>query len=91
MSHPPRDDWDEHDVRGAGAHADDVLGFRGDREHDASLADEMLEPPPPHETFRPRRRQRRNPVLKVLALLVAAERSFEHYEALYAALMAAGL
>ena len=73
MSHPPHDDWDEHDVRGAGAHDDDdVFGLRGEREHDASLADEMLEPAPAHETFRPRRRQRRSPVLKVLALLLAA-------------------
>jgi UPF0755 protein len=72
MSHPPHDDWDEHDVRGAGAHYDDdVLGLRGEREHDASLADEMLEPAPVHETFRPRRRQRRSPVLKVLALVLA--------------------
>lgn len=72
MSHPPQDDWDEHDVRGSGARfEDDVLGIRGVREHDESLADEMLDPPPPPGMFRPRRRRRRNPVLKVVALLAA--------------------
>ena len=72
MSQPPEDDWDEHDVRGSVArYDDDGLGLRGADEHDASLADEMLEPPPAEGTFRPRRRRRRNPVLKGLALLLA--------------------
>lgn len=72
MSQPPQDDWDEHDVRGRGARfEDDLLGLRGVRQHDESLADEMLDPAPPAGTFRPRRRRRGNPVLKTLALLLA--------------------
>ncbi|SOC54634.1 endolytic transglycosylase MltG [Ornithinimicrobium cerasi] len=74
MSHPPHEDWDEHDVRGTSARStfdDDVLGLRRYSEHDESLADDVLDPAEP-EMFRPRRRKRRNPVAKVLALILAA-------------------
>ncbi|MFX0538793.1 endolytic transglycosylase MltG [Ornithinimicrobium sp. Y1847] len=77
MIQPPYEEWDEHDVRGVGARRsthfdDDVLGLRGVSEHDESLADEMLEPEPEEGQFRPRRTRRRNPLLKVVALLLAA-------------------
>lgn len=71
MSHPPQDHWDEHDVRGPAAEHDDVLGFRSSGEHDESLADEMLDPAAPGGAYPPRRARRRNPVLKVVALLLA--------------------
>ncbi|GAA5163551.1 endolytic transglycosylase MltG [Ornithinimicrobium tianjinense] len=74
MSQPPHEDWDEHDVRGPAARStfeDDVLGLRRVSDHDESLADEMLAPEPEPGMFRPRRRKRRNPVLKVLALILA--------------------
>lgn len=73
MSHPPYEDWDEHDVRGPSARNGfdgDVLGLRGDSGHDASLADDVLEPEVP--MFRPRRRRRRNPVGTIVALVAAA-------------------
>ena len=47
MSHPPHEDWDEHDVRGTSARStfdDDVLGLRRYSEHDESLADDVLDP-----------------------------------------------
>lgn len=75
MSLPPHEDWDEHDVRhSASRHGfdDDVLGLRGVTDHDQSLADDVLDPEPEVPMFRPRRKKRRNPVLKVLALIVAA-------------------
>ena len=51
----------------------DVLGLRGVKEHDESLADDVLDPVEDDETpmFRPRRRRRRNPVGTVVALVVA--------------------
>ena len=63
---------DEHDA----AHLeDDVLGMRGARHDDESLADHVLSPEEHEEheelMFGPRRR-RRNPVLKGLALALAA-------------------
>lgn len=77
MSHPPggHDDWDEHDARGPGArYDDDVLGLGRNDHHDESLADEIVAPQedPDAHLFRPRRRRRRNPVLKAFALIVAA-------------------
>ena len=64
MSHPPQDDWDQHDVRGSGARYDDddVFGLRGHPEHDESLADEMLAADPHEDGLHPRPRRRRNPV-----------------------------
>ena len=47
MSHPPHEDWDEHDVHGTASGTrfdDDVLGLRGVHDHDESLADDVLEP-----------------------------------------------
>ncbi|WP_010148612.1 endolytic transglycosylase MltG [Serinicoccus profundi] len=74
MSQPPEDDWDEHDARGAAERFDDdVLGLRGARHHDESLADDVLDPADPDAYhYRQRRRRHRNPVLKVLALTLAA-------------------
>lgn len=77
MSQPPggHDDWDEYDARGPGARYDDgVLGLGRGQEHDESLADEIVGPQPDPEAhmFRPRRRKKRNPVLKAFALILAA-------------------
>jgi UPF0755 protein len=75
MSLPPHEDWDEHDVRARSRRAfdGDVLGLRGVKEHDESLADDVLEPDEPETPmFRPRRRRRRNPVGTVVSLVVAA-------------------
>ena len=77
MSQPPggHDDWDEYDARGPGARYDDsVLGLGRTPEYDESLADEIVDPQPDPEAhmFRPRRRKRRNPVLKAFALILAA-------------------
>ncbi|HSP60526.1 MAG TPA: endolytic transglycosylase MltG [Ornithinimicrobium sp.] len=72
MSHPPHEDWDEHDVHGTASGTrfdDDVLGLRGVHDHDESLADDVLDPEEHH--FRRRRRQRRNPVLVGVSLLLA--------------------
>ncbi len=75
MSQPPHEDWDEHDVRDRSRPFDgDVLGLRGVREHDESLADDVLATDDhDHDTpmFRPRRKRRRNPVGTVIALVVA--------------------
>lgn len=73
MSLPP-EDWDEHGVRGqseSAAFDDDVLGLRRVTEHDESLADDVLAPEAEAGMFRPRRRKRRNPLLKAIALLAA--------------------
>ncbi len=75
MSHPPDEDWDAHDVRRPASRSrfdDDVLGLRGVKEHDESLADDVLDPEPEVPMFRPRRRRRRNPVATVVALVLAA-------------------
>ena len=75
MSQPPPQDWDEHDVREPSSRhrfEDDVLGLRGVTEHDESLADDVLSPAHEGEMFRPRRRWRRNPVLRLVALIAAA-------------------
>ncbi|MGC5585800.1 endolytic transglycosylase MltG [Ornithinimicrobium sp. W1665] len=72
MSHPPHEDWDEHDVHGTASGTrfdDDVLGLRGVHDHDESLADDVLEPE--EQLFRRRRRRRRNPVLVGISLLLA--------------------
>lgn len=72
MSHPPHEDWDEHDVHGTASGTrfdDDVLGLRGVQDHDESLADDVLEPE--EQLFRRRRRRRRNPLLVGLSLLLA--------------------
>ena len=72
MSHPPHEDWDEHDVHGTASGTrfdDDVLGLRGVHDHDESLADDVLEPE--EQLFRRRRRRRRNPLLVGLSLLLA--------------------
>ena len=50
---------------------DDVLGLRRVTEHDESLADDVLAPEQEAGMFRPRRRKRRNPFLKFIALLAA--------------------
>ena len=76
MSLPPDEEWDERDVRGPGARSTlggSLIGF-GEHEddHDDSLADDVLAPPPEPGTFRPRRRQRRSPWTKLIALLLAA-------------------
>lgn len=73
MSQPPQDDWDEHDVRGHRDRYDDgLLGLGGGDQHDETLADEMLEPHPEEGAFRPRRRRKRNPAVRAVALLLAA-------------------
>ena len=75
MSLPPEHEWDEYDARGRGAASggnDGFLGLGDPHEHDETLADDVLAPPPEEGTFRPRRRRRRNPVLKAIALVVAA-------------------
>lgn len=75
MSQPPHEDWDQHDVRDRSRPFDgDVLGLRGVREHDESLADDVLDPgdhDPDTPMYRPRRKRRRNPVGTVIALVVA--------------------
>ncbi|WP_131105010.1 endolytic transglycosylase MltG [Ornithinimicrobium sufpigmenti] len=75
MSQPPRDDWDdvdEHDRSGGRRHDDGLLGLGAGEEdvHDATLADEMLAPDE-EAAYAPRRRRKRNPVLRGVALLVA--------------------
>lgn len=76
MSQPPHEDWDEHDVRGRAVRSssfdDDVLGLRRVSEHDDSLADDVLWHPEDGGTEQPRRRQRRSPLPKILALVLAA-------------------
>lgn len=81
MGHPPDDDWDvvddhgryddeqHHEDHNADGFEDDLLGEGA--YHDDSLADDVLDPAPVREQFRPRRRRRRSPVGKVVALLVA--------------------
>jgi UPF0755 protein len=72
MSQPPHEDWDEHDVRRSRTFDGDVLGLRGVKEHDESLASDVLDPVDPDTPmFRPRRRRRRNPIGTVIALVVA--------------------
>ncbi|WP_151523234.1 endolytic transglycosylase MltG [Serinicoccus kebangsaanensis] len=73
MSQPPPDDWDEHDRHAAERFDDDVLGLRGERHHDEWLADHVMATDElEEETFRPRRRRQGSPVLRGLALAVAA-------------------
>lgn len=69
MTLPPDEDWDDAHRR---SRFDDVLGLRGVKEHDESLADDVLDPEPEVPMFRPRRRRRRNPVATVVALVMAA-------------------
>lgn len=71
MSHPPHEDRDGHDVPGTTPDTrfdDDVLGLRDVREHDESLADDVLEP---EEQMYRQPRRRRNPVLVGVSLLLA--------------------
>lgn len=70
MTLPPDEDWD--DAHRRSRFDDDVLGLRGVKEHDESLADDVLDPEPEVPMFRPRRRRRRNPVATVVALVMAA-------------------
>lgn len=72
MSLPPEEEWDTRDTRGRERSSGSVLGDLGlgDHEHDEELADHVLAAPPEEGQFRPRRR-RRNPLLKVIALLLA--------------------
>ncbi|AXH95076.1 endolytic transglycosylase MltG [Ornithinimicrobium avium] len=70
MSLPPDEDWDDEHRRSR--FDDDVLGLRGVKEHDESLADDVLDPEPEVPMFRPRRRRRRNPLATVVALVLAA-------------------
>ncbi|RIK15893.1 MAG: endolytic transglycosylase MltG [Acidobacteria bacterium] len=70
MTLPPDEDWD--DAHRRSRFDDDVLGLRGVKEHDESLADDVLDPEPEAPMFRPRRRRRRNPVATVVALVMAA-------------------
>lgn len=71
MSHPPHDDWDEHDARGSGArHDDDFVDGHADHDHHDSLADEMLMSED-EDTMVHSRRHRRSPLLRGTALLLA--------------------
>lgn len=86
MSRPPADDWAHEDVHPEDAHHlhpddphhdephhDELHEFH-DEEHDLSLADDVLAEHTHEDAamFRPRRRKKRNPVLRIGAIVVAA-------------------
>ena len=68
MSQPPDDEWQVPPGEPSPQTYDELLGLH---EEERSLADEVLEPKPPVPQFRPRRRRRRSPVAKIVAMLVA--------------------
>src|SRR5690606_113863 len=81
VSRPPANDWASHghghrDTAGlpeaTGAHLEDHPPHPDDHDHDPSLADDVLAPAPEDgPQFRPRRRKRRNPVVRWVAILAA--------------------